>query len=390
LKDIFQLRAGESICYENKSLKKTFYTRYLTDVFSDKNREELKEALKTVIETVGKRMIKALDGRPVAIPLSGGFDSRMVAWLLKKNNYPNVICFTYGKQNTPEQKNARQTAANLGYDWHFIDYAKYADYRFSQDDEFKEYVDFSANYTNKFYLQEYFALKELRNQKIIPENTVFISGHSGAVAGHLLTKEMLATDFSYVDHALNEVFGLVYPHRKDLKLIRKDIDYLNNYEKKYPSYLIYESWRFQETTVKMGINASKLWDFSGYEYLLPLWDRELYHFFLHVPLQHKYDKNLYTETLIELFEELGIYFHDEELFPPENVIKKVAFRSKIKKQFPILKRFINLWKNDIQGSQSFSHEFRSELKKSNNDKKFLSVNGIYSAWYVEMVRKKLE
>jgi asparagine synthase (glutamine-hydrolysing) len=389
LKNVFQLRAGETLCYENGSVNKVFHTEFLTDSFFTESRQELKETLQTILERVGQRLVSALNGRTAVIPLSGGFDSRLLAWLLRKNNYPNVICFTYGTDNTPERNNAQRTADSFGYEWHFINYEKYFNYSFREDALFQEYVHFAANYAHKFYMQEYFAIKELLALKKIPENAVFISGHSGAIAGHLLNKSMMNSDFKYVEQALEEVFSFVYPRRKDVALIRKEIDFLNKYDQKYPSYLLYENWRFQETTTKVAISSSKLWELHGYEFLHPLWDKELYDFFLHVPLQHKYNKNLYMETLDELFASCNISFRKEELYPSEKLVKKVSFRSKIKKRFSFLKYFVNPWKNDIQGTQFFTQDFVKELKEAKNYRKILSVNGIYSAWYVLQAKKTL-
>ncbi len=389
LKDVCQLRAGESLCYENNNVTKEFHTQFLTNTFSAKSREELKEELKIVLDNVGKRMVKALGNRPVALPLSGGFDSRILACLLKKNNYPNVLCFTYGLNNNVEVSNARRTAENLGYEWHFTNYANYFDHSLTDDPVFKEYIHFSGTYSNKFYTQEYYATLDLQDLKKVSENTVFIPGHSGAIAGHLLKKKMMEPDFSFVDYALEETFSLVYPRKKDQKLIRKEIDFLNNHDKKYPSFLLYENWRFQETTAKLGLNAAKLWDFLGYEFMLPLWDKELYSFFVQVPLQHKYDKNLYIETLTELFKENNIYFSEKELFVSEKLVRKVSFRSRLKKRFPFLKKLKNIWKTDNVGTQYYTKGFVEELKNTDNKRKVLSVNGIYSAWYVEQVKKEI-
>jgi asparagine synthase (glutamine-hydrolysing) len=388
LKDVFQLIAGESLCYENGRLKKEFHTEFLTDTFFIQTRNELKEELKRILEQVRKRMIKILDGRPVVIPLSGGFDSRLAAYLLKKSNYPNVFCYTFGKKNNIELKNAKRTAEKLGYQFCFVNYEKYLNKSLACDPVFKKYVNFAANYCNRFAEQDYYAIRELLDSERIPKDAVFIPGHSGAIAGHLLSKAMDKKNFSFARHALEDVFSLVYPRKKDLRIIRKELEFLDNPEKEYPAYLVYENWRFQETT-SLASNFSKIWDFFGFEYLFPLWDKELFDFFVHVPFQHKYDKNLYKETLAELFKEFNIHFQEEELYPSENLIKKVSFRSKLKRHFPFLKYFINIWKNDIIGSQYIAQGFIQELKESGNYRKMLSFNGISSAWYLMQVKKKL-
>ena len=390
LNDIFQLQPGESLCFENSILTAKSHTNYLTEILSDKNREELKAELKSLLEAVGKRMIQVLNNRPVAIPLSGGFDSRLIAYLLKKNNYPNVICYTFGMSHTIERNNAKRTAERLGYKFHFVDYEKYSNQPLSHDKIFKKYVNFSSNYCCTFAEQDYYAMQELTANSLIPKNTVFIPGHSGAVAGDLLSKKMMADDFPFLDYIMEHIFSYVYPRKKERKAIRENIDLSTDQQGKYPPYMIYEDWRFHETTPKFGYNASKIWDFFGYEYLLPLADKTLFDFFIHLPFVHKYDKNLYKETLSELFKEYDILFDNEELYPSEQLVKKVAFRSKLKKHFPFLKRFVNIEKNDHSGARYYSRSFVEELKAAGNYRKMLSSNGIFSEWYLLQVKNELK
>jgi asparagine synthase (glutamine-hydrolysing) len=392
LKDVFQIVAGEFICFEKNNLTKTFHTQFLTNDFFTSSREELKEALKTALFKMGKNLVKALDGRPVVIPLSGGFDSRLLAYLLKKNHYDNVFCYTYGAAGNAELNNARAAAERLGHEWLFVDYTEFYDEKMNQDPVFKEYTHFSACYSAQSAEQDYFALQKLISLNKISENTVFVPGHSGAIAGDLLTQTMADPLFSYVDYALGTTFSQVFPRKKEVQIIRNDIGFLDDAElkKQYPPYLIYENWRFQETTSKFGHNGAKIWDFFGYKYLLPLWDAELFNFFVKVPLSDKYDKNLYKETLAELFEEYNIFFPNEELYPSEKLMGKVAFRSQLKKTFPFLKKFVNIWKSDRSGSEFYLKFFIEELKEAGCYRKMLNINGILSAWYLLEVRRRLE
>lgn len=388
LKNVYQLVAGECLCFEKGVLKKDFHTQFLTSSLSDKNRGELKSELNRILEEVGKRMVKMLDGRAVAIPLSGGFDSRLMVYLLKKNHYKNVLCYTYGLEDCIELNIARRTAEQLGYDFHFIDYGKYKDNILSDDPLFLEYVDFSTNYAMRFEEQDYYAIKELTESgKLLPD-TVFIPGNSGAIAGHLLSKDMDDKDFSFAYEAFAETFSLVYPRKKELKLIKKELAFLDDKTSPYPPYLVYENWRFQTTTA-LAFNGSRIWEFSGFEYLLPLWDKGLYDFFVGIPLEHKYDKNLYKEVLRELFTEYGIFFHEEEIYPSNALKRKVAFRSKLKKYFPFLKRFVNPAKKSIIGTEYYVAGLVNELKRAGQYRKVLCLNGIFSTWYVMKVRKKI-
>ncbi|GHT76816.1 hypothetical protein AGMMS50262_16100 [Bacteroidia bacterium] len=389
LKNLFQLIAGQSLCFENNTLTTEFHTEFLTDTFFTETREELKIRLEKILDHVGKRMIQVLNGRPAGISLSGGFDSRLIAYLLKRNNYPNVFCYTYGKNNNIEVNNARRTAENLGYPIYFIDYDTKTQQSLAHNPLFREYALYAGQYTMRFIEQDFSALQDLLQANKIPENSVFISGNSGAVAGHLLSPVMKSPDYPFVEQSIYSIFGFVYPRRKDIQLIRQNIQFLDVPHPRFPSYLVYENWRFQGTTA-MAFNSSKIWDFFGFEYLFPLWDKELFDFFVQVPFQHKYDKNLYKETLTELFQEYGIYFEDEELYPSNELVKKVAFRTKLKKQFPFLKQFINIWKNDILGSKEYAEGFLQDLKTAKVRIKPLSFNGISSAWYILQVKQKLQ
>lgn len=390
LKDIFVLNAGESLCYENNLLKKEFFKEFLTDTFYKQTREELKEKLKSILDNVGKRLVQTLNERPVVVPLSGGFDSRLMAYLLRKNNYKNVLCYTFGKKNSIELNNAKRTAENLGYEWCFADYEKYFDKSLPKDTLFQEYIDFSMNYICRAEEQDYYAVKELVELNKISADSVFVPGHSGAIAGHLLVKAMEQAKFSFGNHALSDVYSFVVHSKKELRSVRKEINFLDNPNNQHPSYLIYENWRFQNTTAMTFNNTSKLWEFFDFEYLLPLWDNELFDFFLHLPFVCKYDKNLYKETLAELFKEFDIYFEAEELYPSEALFKKVAFRSKLKKHFPFINYFINIWKIDNIGSKYFAKGLITELKESGNYRKYLSFNGILSGWYLLRIKNKLQ
>ncbi|MCL2041150.1 MAG: asparagine synthase-related protein [Bacteroidales bacterium] len=391
LKNVFQLVAGEYLYFEDNTLKKDFHTQFLTNDFFSLSREELKTELKKVIDKMGKNLVKILDNRPVVIPLSGGFDSRLLAYLLRKNNYDNVLCYTFGAAGNSELHNARATAERLGYEWIFVEYNEFYNEKMNQNPVFKEYTHFSGCYSSQLAEQDFFALQRLFSLNKIAESSVFIPGHSGAIAGSWVKKEMTNPDFSYVDYVLETIFSQVLLRKKERRIIQSEIDFLDDSEQReaYPPYLIYENWRFQEAASKFLHNCAKIWDFFGYEYLLPLWDSALFDFFVKVPLSHKYDKNLYKETVSELFAEYDIFFHDEEMYPSEKLLRKVFFRSMLKKKFPILKKFINIWKTDRTGAEFYMKSFVEELKKEGCYRKMLHVNGILSAWYLLEARKRI-
>jgi len=387
LDNIFQLQAGECLAFEKKKLKTEFHTSFPHSGFIDIPRTELKNKLKQVLDEVGKRMVEYLNGRQVIVSLSGGYDSRLVAYLLRKNNYRNVLCYTFGLSDCVEKNNARQTAENLGFEFYFVDYGKYKDFALSTDPEFCDYAGFATAFSAVFAEQDYLAMHELRKLNKISADAVVVSGNSGAVAGDLLSEQMANPDFDFVGYLTRTVFAYVFPYKSDREIIRKDIAGLNEPAANEPAWLRYEKWRFRETTAKFGYQAAKIWDYFNCEYLLPLADKALFDFFVKIPFQHKFDKNLYKETLSELFDEYGINFIGKELYPSEKLLKKVAFRSRLTNRFKFLLLFKKTMKNDTIGARYYVRSFKTDLQNAGNFRKKLNVNGYFSEWYLLKINK---
>ncbi|PLX09349.1 MAG: hypothetical protein C0596_02030 [Marinilabiliales bacterium] len=163
-KDIHKTRSGKiTILKSNGNVDFIPQWDYIQRETYSENIEKLKTKSFDIFESTAKRMISFLNGRTAVVTLSGGFDSRLIASLLKKHNYKDVICFTYGKPNQ-EVDISRKVAKTLGYKWYFIDYTKLKIADFNKDPDFLKYIDFAGNGYSMPYLQEYFAVNELKTK----------------------------------------------------------------------------------------------------------------------------------------------------------------------------------------------------------------------------------
>ena len=87
----------------------------------DTNKFNLFHKLDRIYEDTFSRLISWLDGRQAVIPLSGGYDSRLIALMLKELGYNNVLCFTYNTGGAKwEVDISRRVAKNLGFCWHYV------------------------------------------------------------------------------------------------------------------------------------------------------------------------------------------------------------------------------------------------------------------------------
>jgi len=147
----------------------------------------LRSNFNDVILEVMSETISSLNNRQVVIPLSGGYDSRIIASILRHYNYNNVVCFTYGMNDNFEAISAKKLANDLGYKWFFIDLNIKDQSRFYQSDDFSAYLEYADTIDSVSYYQGLYAVKYLKEKKIIDDNAIFINGNSGdfITGGHI-------------------------------------------------------------------------------------------------------------------------------------------------------------------------------------------------------------
>ncbi len=393
LKSIYQIQAGEYIVVDSKSIHTVIYHSLIGEI--DKNREYdvWKSELKEIIFNVGKRLVYLLNGRPAAIPLSGGYDSRLIAYLLYKEKYESVLCFTYGKPvDNVELKHSKDVAHRLGFEWLFIDYMKHGDNRYIYDPQFLSYCSYITQFSSCYFYQEYPAIQYLIKEKKISSDTIFLPGHGGDfIAGSHLRpfmrnysgKKQIATDlftthFQGKDATLGE--------RK--KIVLSLISQLNGFSSQSASFQEIENLDQKERQAKYIVNSSKIWEYFGFSYCLPLLDTELMDYFSSMPFEYKLGKKLYDEVLQELFAEEGIAFEDDFCLAKAFHPYLDTFRNRIKRHIPFVKGKRNLWKFDSVGFQYMMEALMQELHEKKLDKDLRSFNGATFTWYLLQLEKE--
>ena len=214
-KGIYQLQAGEALTLTTKNapISTFYYHRFWhEDYFSD-SEEELLNRLDQVFLQVFKRLIASIKEHDlqIVVPLSGGLDSRIIVSMLKRCGVENVICFSYGRKRSRQAKISKQVAEALGYQWYFVEYSK-RNCNDIQSEEIRQYLRFAGNFASAPHLQDFFAVKKLKEDKIIPENAVFMPGHSGdMLAGSHIPGECTRSDCSDAD-LLKHIIKTHYRH----------------------------------------------------------------------------------------------------------------------------------------------------------------------------------
>ncbi|MDR2057097.1 MAG: asparagine synthase C-terminal domain-containing protein [Dysgonamonadaceae bacterium] len=388
IKNVFQVQAGEYLIYDGHPVTTSYYYRYFAPI-RDMGFEEAGQQLKTILKRIGERMSRLIGDRPVLLSLSGGLDSRLIAYLLKINKIKNVTCFTYGiEEGNPEWQRSKAVADKLGFQWVFVDYSKINSPNFYEKKQFLDYAHYAAQYVVKFGITPYFAADKFINEMKISPDTVLLLGYGGDYFSgkhlkpymrHYRSVSAIAKDLQYA-HC-----DLVKLNIRERRLIRRIIK--NSLDAKvFPLFANVEDWIVKRRYPN--IYSGKLWEFHEIETQTPLCDTELMDFFEALPFEYRLNQKLYKTVLSELFEKFDIHFSTPEV-PHQNVTLQ-RIKIYIKRILPFLRLRHDLFCLDYFDMKRFLKPVLAEVYKKEPKKKILSYNGIISEWYLMKLKKRLK
>ena len=351
LEGLSQVQAGE-LLYLSREKQTDFYFSYRCNNSRPDAYSDARNQASGLFQALGNRLVEALDGRTAVVPLSGGYDSRLIAALLKRQGYEKVRCFTYGRAANPELRISEKVAERLGFPWIYVEYTDelMADYR--EANEFRSYFHQASGLVSMFFLQEYFALKYLKDEGWLPPDAVFLPGHSGDfLGGSQISKHYLPLKEEALRKTVRRIFRIKYlyhPYTPEESRQMKERIRLSLDEKKRGNddlpYSVHEDWDMKEKLAKFNLNSAGLYSCFGYAFLAPFWDRELVEFFRDLPVEWKLGKKLYDEVLEqEYFQPMGIRFEQElQDEKPSRIL--VTLRSIMKKLLPaaLVNRLVQL------------------------------------------------
>ena len=395
---IKQLQAGELIFYEKQKLSQTFYHSYLKSKKIVLNNQVLnidKKAV-SVFENVFQRLVKSLQNKTAIVPLSGGFDSRLIATMLRKNNYKDVICYTYGAKNAKDLPISEKVAKQLGFKWYYIEYNEKLFANFLYDDIYRKYCKYTTQNITFPFFQEYFAVKYLKENNLVPENAVFIPGHVGDNIGgsNLRATHNNANSSKKISNLiLEKYYNLNTTTNNDkVKILEILNEYADKYFDDYQSYSIIENWNLTEKQSKLTTNTANVYNYFGYEHRLPYWDLELTNFFKNiVPFKSRLYKTFFNQILSDkFFNEYNLNF-ESELQASSHFVKKQEVKNRIKKYLPnkIVLKYTK--KTNWLNSNLLSNQLIEFLGKQNIkiNTKVKYNNEITIQWYIKCIINKL-
>ncbi len=319
---IYGLQAGEFGTWQigTESIKTQRYYQYTCSYDSKISTSDLCGQLDDVMSGVFSRYIETLDGRQVVVPLSGGLDSRFIAAMLKKSKYDNVLCYSYGVPRNKESMLSEKTAALLGYPWVQITYSRDIWRDAFDNPDIKEYRSFAANAGSYPFHDDWPAVRTLKENGMVSEDAVFTPGHTGDfISGdrlkYLFNPYIWDGDAHDIKGALikkhyslwHDFVNVGYVYDAVVRRIDEALSFLPQDTDEDVSRM-FEYWEWQERQSKYIINSVRVYEFFGFAWRIPLWDRELMDFWKHVGIslkmhQYLYKKYLYSYNPLNIFQE---------------------------------------------------------------------------------------
>ena len=352
IQELSQVQAGSFCLYETVSCTVqsiSYFQMEHGDFFDMQDLESVRREFYQAYERTSNNLVRALDGRTAVVPLSGGADSRMVVTMLKRAGYEKVICFTYGKPGNREAEISRKVANHLGYPWHMIPYTGKMWKELRNSPLLQEYEHMAFGYTSTPHIQDILAVKVLKEQALLPEDSVFVPGHSGdLLAGSHITEEFLASKMSM------EVFLQAFRHKFYVHPTSASLDRHIASEHPFRDDKSMESWasqiewfNIQERQAKFIVNSVRAYEFFGYEWLIPLWDVEQFAFWQRVPISWRYQRKLYFWAVDDKLPSTN----DETV--ATRLAERVRKRSILRQLLRRGKRILEYWDSPLRCEQLF-------------------------------------
>ena len=394
LEEVLQVRAGECVRLSLQDPpEKRYYFRYLA--FQQNTVKDVllwAKKTETVLQETADRLIRSLQGRTAVVALSGGYDSRWIVAALKLAGYPHVVCFTYGRHNSSEARLAKKVAGITGYPWHFVGYTKELIDHYLDDPLFHRYYRYAASYVSMFYMTEYFAVKWLKDNHLIPSGAVFVSGQCGDWLGGSQLRKYLTHTFAFLQSlpSVMKDSTFLYARLPSAQGKKAVAAFIKECPQGALPYSIFEDWLMKEKLSKFVTNSVCVFNFFGYEHRLPFWDKELITFFRDLPVKYKTHEVLYNKVLKEkFFAPLGLNFPDELEVSPWQVSLQ-WLKNKLKPLFPYpvirktMKKHDDVFYDEITGEML--RQLASENIPYDAHPYWYNANIIH--WYLSRIRKE--
>lgn len=311
--DIKQIQAGEFLLAHNSFVEEKKYFEFNAEEPLIFDKTGFLYELNIVLKKSFQRMLNFTKNKQIIVPLSGGYDSRLIVSMLKELNCENVVCYSYGVKGNKEAEYSKNIAGSLGYKWIFLEYTEDKWKQAWNSELAHHYINHAGNHTSLPHIQDWLAVKEIKDKKLVDNDAIFIPGHC-CVTGYI-NREILNYEGNYKKFFFNSVIDRHFNlcPIKELKVIRNKselIDVLklklqveSNFNSNIVSNIMIYNWKERQS--KYIANSVRVYEQFGYSWWLPLWDRDFVEMWINFPNKLRVDRIFFKEFVSEKYSKVS-------------------------------------------------------------------------------------
>jgi asparagine synthase (glutamine-hydrolysing) len=299
--DVTATRAGEVCVLDEHGLDRRRYWTYRPTARKRGDPADLLAEFAAVVGAVFDRVAAIAGDRPVLVPLSGGWDSRLVATELVARDC-DVIAFTFGAPGHADVEVSRDVADALGCRWERVRYTTDRWHDWYHGDARRTYHDYAFGGDALPFLAEWPAVAELLADGRVPADALAVPGHTVATPSERVpaawVEDTVDAD-DLVEYVLDEHYGLWDWDDPSLRRtfaarIRAEAG-LDGHETGPAAVAAYETWEWTARMATFTHGDLRCYEFHGLDWWLPLWDPQYVAFWASVPLAQRHGKWLQRE-----------------------------------------------------------------------------------------------
>ncbi len=389
---IHQLLAGEVMLLNNGALQ--LMEQGSIAQGSSAQHTDLTQTWNGVVD----RLIQSANPRKWIVPLSGGWDSRLILCSLLEREVKNVVTYTYGTSSSFEVITAKGIAEELNVEWHFIEYSNEVLQSFWSDDV-QSFFKRESRGSLSIQEQELFALKDLKKKGIIRNDDVIIPGYCGDLLAGSYTMPDERNDSPFDRnraeqwlHARHLSFlgdSKIYDEARELIFSQL---FIQPFETMGEWNSVYEKWFTQQKVSKYVLSGLRSFEEVGIEWRMPLWDRDWMDLWYSQSLQVRWNRIKFKHWALQRYFEPMQVSGGLSLVPE---FKWNPFKEKIRSQFPRffyqLKSILNFKDDaDINNASHLKKSLSGFLLQHHIQPKVNQLNPLLAQWTLHQFRSKAQ
>lgn len=280
-----QVQAGEVVVMDvDGSVHPKFYRQIRFSERHLENEAEVDAHFTQAFETSMSRFVAAAAGRQVVVPLSGGLDSRLLASYLKNTGYSNVLTFSYGIGHTREVQISKDVAKTLSLPWILCLYQEDQVRQAWASEEAGRFIEYSHSGSALPHVQDWYAVRWLKEQGHLDVDAIFLPGHTivGNMHDQQILEEATFSREQIKSVILNHHYNVQVENATALENVRLNatadslLDQIDYDSSVHSRVTALEYFNFRERQTKYINNSVRTYEFFGYDWALPMLDREVY------------------------------------------------------------------------------------------------------------------